>query len=745
VRTRIFVGSVAVILVGLTAVVVAETDVEDQSTAIATRSRESVVVVLSTGRQGTRAGLGTGFVIRSDGVIATNFHVIGEHRPFSIQFANGDVLEPTAILGYDRKRDLALVKVDAQNLKALDLGDSSLLRPGQTVMALGNPLGLEYSVTRGVIASTSRVVGEGARGREMIQIGIPIEPGSSGSPVLNLDGRVVGILAMKSSDAFGFAEPVNHLKELLDRKLEIPMPGWLTIGALDQRDWSPLAGGLWRQRGGTIVAEGKGDGFAGRMLCLSKLSCPPDQVFALEVDVRLDDEGGAAGLAFHSDGSSSHYGFYPTNGALRLTRFEGPDVFSWTILNTVNSSAYRRNEWNRIGVQVDGRRISCSVNGEVVIEKEDHGLEVGRIGLVKFRDPGASFRRFRIGKIMGVESVSDETRASLEHLLGEVDAKPDDDTLVDRIATVGQDTVALLEAKSVEREQEAERLRVLAARVHERLVALRFGKLIADGDAKIDLLRGALFIALLDNPDLDVAAYERLVDRMAQDIEKHFDPNAPQEKDAVAAAEARRDALVLFMFEEQGFHASVADYYHRSNSYINEVLDDREGIPITLSLVFIELGRRLGLQVSGMNTPRHFLVRHDLPGGTAKFIDVFNSAREVNRAEIAALSGKPMVRDSDLVPAKNAAVLARILRNLIAVAESQADEPAVMRYLNAIIAIQPDSAVDRWVRAVRLYRAQKYRRAAIDLDWLLEKVPAGVDLQPIHDMRKVIRERLGEA
>ena len=712
---------------------------EDQSTAIATKSRESIVVVLSTGREGTRSGLGTGFVVGEDVVIATNFHVIGEHRPFSFQFANGTIREPVAILGYDRRRDLALVKVDAKGLRPLELGDSDTLLQGQTVMALGNPLGLEYSVTRGVIAATARVVGEGAMSRPMIQIGIPIEPGSSGSPVLNLVGHVVGVLSMKSSDAFGFAEPVNHLKKLIDGRLEIPITGWLTIGVLDERDWSPLTGGVWRQRGGTIVAEGKGDGFAGRMICLSKIDHPTSDSLALEVDVRLEDESGAAGLAFHSDGGHKHYGFYPTNGALRLTRFEGPDVFTWKILNTVNSMAYRPNEWNRLAVRVDGQRITCSVNGEVVIEKVDHGLTTGKIGLVKFRDPGASFRRFRLGDRGGVAAISGDVRADFDRrLAGETDGG--DEEIVDRLVAMGADAVALLQAQSEDREREAQRLRELAVRVHERLVARRLADLIAGGDEKIDLLRGALLIALLDNPDLDVNSYERLIDRMAQDIRKRLS----SDEGAALTVDDRMKALAAFMFEEQGFHPSVADYYHRSNSYINEVLDDREGIPITLSLIFIELARRLDLDVSGMNTPRHFLVRHDLPDGTVKYIDVFNAAREVDLAQIPALTGKPMIRDEDLLPARNASVLARVLRNLIAVAERQGDEPAVMRYLDAILAVQPDSAVDRWIRAVRLFRAEKYRRAAVDLDWLIEQVPAGVDLQPVHDMRKVIRDQLGE-
>ena len=142
--------------------------------------KPSVVVVESVDRVGREGGRGTGFVVSSDGVIATNFHVIGEHRDFSIRFSNGKSFRPVSILAIDRDRDLALIKIDAENLPTLKLGDSDNLQPGEAVLSLGNPLGYSHSVSRGVVAALREL--ELGDGRPMVQVAIPIEPGSSGSP-----------------------------------------------------------------------------------------------------------------------------------------------------------------------------------------------------------------------------------------------------------------------------------------------------------------------------------------------------------------------------------------------------------------------------------------------------------------------------------------------------------------------------------------------------------------------------------
>ena len=111
----------------------------------------------------------------------------------------------------------------------------------------------------------------------MLQLAIPIEPGNSGGPVLDMDGKVLGIVTMKSlvTPNLGFAVPVGTLKPLLDRPNPIPMERWLTIGQLDKNEWKTLEGGRWRQRAGRIVVDGTGAGFGGRTLCLRLFPGPP--------------------------------------------------------------------------------------------------------------------------------------------------------------------------------------------------------------------------------------------------------------------------------------------------------------------------------------------------------------------------------------------------------------------------------------------------------------------------------------
>ncbi|HUG93204.1 MAG TPA: trypsin-like peptidase domain-containing protein, partial [Planctomycetaceae bacterium] len=121
--------------------------------------RKSVVVVSFAGRDGRESGLGSGFVISPDGLIATNLHVIGEARPITVQTEDGRSYDVTAVHATDRAADLAVLRIDAPNLPALELGDSDSLQQGQQVVALGNPRGLKYSVVAGVVSGRRDVDG----------------------------------------------------------------------------------------------------------------------------------------------------------------------------------------------------------------------------------------------------------------------------------------------------------------------------------------------------------------------------------------------------------------------------------------------------------------------------------------------------------------------------------------------------------------------------------------------------------
>ena len=312
---------------------------EDKTSEVIAREvRPSLVTITHDSRPGRADREGSGFFVKK-GLIATNLHVIGEARRIRVTTSDGKELTVKSIHASDRKLDLALIRVTEEDVPTLPLGSSDDIPDGLSVVAMGNPQGFRFSVVEGVVSATRAM-----EGYSMIQLAIPIEPGNSGGPLLNRQGQVIGIPSLKSqvSDNIGFAMPVNALKLLLESPNPIPIERWVTVGKLNPRQWKPLQEGAdWRQRAGTISVNGKAAGFGGRSLCLYQ--APPNETaFDVQVKVRLDDEAGAAGLAFASDGGDRHYGFYPSGGQLRLTHFAGPDVFSWNILADVPVPSYRQ-------------------------------------------------------------------------------------------------------------------------------------------------------------------------------------------------------------------------------------------------------------------------------------------------------------------------------------------------------------------------------------------------------------------
>src|SRR5262245_10224490 len=206
---------------------------------LAEKTKASIVVIHHTGREGKRDGLGAGFVVAADGLIATNLHVIGDGRPISVQLADKTKHEVIAVHASDRKNDLALIKIAAKNLTPLPLGNSDALKVGQPLAALGHPQGLEHSIVAGVLSAKREV-----EGIPMLQIAMPIEQGNSGGPVLDLDGRVVGIVTLKSlvTENLGFAVPVNALTAILEKPNPVAMDRWVSVGALNADEWKTIYG-----------------------------------------------------------------------------------------------------------------------------------------------------------------------------------------------------------------------------------------------------------------------------------------------------------------------------------------------------------------------------------------------------------------------------------------------------------------------------------------------------------------------
>jgi len=720
----------------------AASDMEPTVAALAERALKSVVVVSFSGRDGKQQGLGTGFVVSADGLIATNLHVIGEARPIDVQFADGRTFAVTAIHATEKSMDLAVLKIDATDLPVLKLGNSDALKQGEQVIALGNPLGLRHSVVSGVVSEKREL-----EGRPMIQVAIPIERGNSGGPLLDMQGRVHGIVTLKSQVTrnLGFAVVVNALKPLLEKPNPIPMSRWTTIGAIDKREWTTVFGARWRQRAGRISVDETGNGFGGRSLCLSTMESP-DIPFEIAASVRFSPAEGAAGIVFHSDGKDKHYGFYSTNGRLRLTRFDGSSVYQWKVLQEVAHKAYVPNDWNNLKVRIEEQRILCYVNDELVIESADSGLRSGSVGLCKFRNTEGEFRRFRVGKNLNSERPSEEIVSRITEAVAALPAdRPADPALVEKLLPDGLSTSEVLRREAKLLEQRAQRMRELAVAVHARRTQQELADELTKNPKDFDLLRAALLLSRIDNEEIDVDIYLQEVDQIVADIKEEI-PEDSSENDRLAT-------LDRFLFKQLGFHGSRTNYYHRSNSYLNEVIDDREGLPITLSVLYMELARRLDLKVVGVGLPGHFVVRFEPQQGESILVDVFENAEpltlETARTMIKVrLNGQVDKEETErlietfLEASTPKAILLRMLSNLRGVAEEDRDLDSILRYLDTALVIEPDSLDTRARRIDMRIRSGRIPEALIDIDWMLDKRPEGMDVNQVLQLRANLEAQL---
>lgn len=687
-------------------------------------ARDPFVIITVTGRDGREEGVGSGFFVSPDGLVATAWHVIGEARPIQVQRTDGRKFEVTGIHAWDRKSDLAILRIEADQLPTLPLGNSDELRQGAGVVALGNPQGLDYSVVQGVV-SAMRDTETG----QMIQLAIPLEPGNSGGPLLDMRGYVQGILTMKStaSDNLGFAMPVNALKLLLESPNPVSMDRWLTIGRLDPGVWSPMLGARWSQRAGRITVEEAGKGFGGRSLCLYERE-QPKVPYEVAVTVKLDDESGAAGLVFASDGRDRHYGFYPSAGRLRLTRFDGPNVYTWHVLEEVSSKDYLPGDWNTLKVRVEKDRIKCFVNDQLVAESTDTALRKGQVGLAKFRETKASYKNFQIGKSLPPSQPDAEVAASIRR---EIEALtltgPPSASVVAALQPHGNASQRVLADEAKRLDQRAAQLRRLARAVDQRAVEAAMALQFQGPEQSIDLFHAALLIARLDDPELDVAHYRAQLETMVEEIK--------QQLTGRENSNGKLAALRKYLFEDGGFHGSRTDYYNPANSYVNQVLDDREGIPITLSVVFMELARRLGIEgVVGIPLPGHFVVQHLPASGPTRLFDVFDGGREINiveAADLVRMNTGQTLKDSDLLPATRRSIITRMLANLVDVAlRKEAFEDAI-RYLDLTLVVSPEAGFERWSRAMLRLRTGDNAGAKADCEWLLDHQPANVDLERV--------------
>ena len=717
---------------------------EQTQQALAEQILKSLVVVRATNRAGDESGVGAGFAVDQPGLIVTARHVIGDGRDFVVELPDGSTASVVEVFASSSQLDLAVVRIDNISLKPLTLSAEDITE-NRPLLALGHPLGKRNQLASGVYSGIHEIDGIG-----MLELAMPIEQGNSGGPVLTTDGQVVGLVTMKSvvQNSVGYAMPAKLIRQLIDEPNPVPMARWKTIGALDARLWSTLFGAEWKQRSARIIVNGAGTSFGGRTLCVRQ-SPRPEFPFDLKADVKLDDEQGAAGLIFHSDGGDRHYGFYPSAGNMRLTRFDGPDVGSWTILHNEPHAAYRVQDWNTLIVRIHEDHFECYLNGKKVIELHDDVLPHGSVGLAAFRGTPAEFRRFQTGADLLPKPLPDDAQRAINDAVASISPNhPSGVGALTSLLPFSEQAAHGLTAEADRMEKKVRRLRQLAVEIHESAIRTQLANLpgIADtGDANVppdtnnaSLLKAALLIARMDNPDVDVETYIDRVQQMADEIRDALP------KDADEAT--RLAAMDRHLFEELGIHGSRFEYDTRANSYINEVIEDREGLPITLSVLYMEIGRQLNLNIQGIGLPGHFVVQFT-PVATptdSQMIDPFEQGKRLTEEEIvtrlseADVPNLPQFR----VPQTPVQICERLIGNLLGLAERENDDAAVLRYLETLVTLVPTHPKYRAQRLAMRARTGRLTNAIDDANWFLENQPDGIDLERLRDLRTTLESEL---
>ena len=247
-----------------------------------------------------------------------------------------------------------------------------------------------------------------------------------------------------------------------------------------------------------------------------------------------------------------------------------------------------------------------------------------------------------------------------------------------------------------------------------------------DGD--FDLALGALLIASTDDPNVDIDGIRANLDRMAEAATSRI----PADADALQQLNAITDLL----FNVIGLSGNRDDYYDPRNSYLNHVLERRLGIPIILSLLCIEVGRRAGVPVLGIGMPGHFVIRHrDEPNF---YVDAFNGGLLLSQDECAALM-RQAAGDSarleayHLDPVTPREVLARILRNLKAIYWDREDFDRCITTIGALMVVLPDRPEERRDRGVVHLKAGNHRESADDFAAYIAAAPDADDLETVRN------------
>lgn len=248
----------------------------------------------------------------------------------------------------------------------------------------------------------------------------------------------------------------------------------------------------------------------------------------------------------------------------------------------------------------------------------------------------------------------------------------------------------------------------------------------------------AFLVAREKYQGLEIDPYRQRLDEFAR--------RARPRVDQVIGGRQVAEALSHYLFEEEGFRGNTSDYYNPVNSFLNDVLDHREGIPITLSILYIAIGRRLGLPVSGVGFPGHFLVRYDEPGFPF-FVDPFHQgkilAEEDCRRKMTDMYGEEVpFRPEYLRSSRNRDILLRMLSNLKMIHMTKKDFPMALQILNRILLFNPYGTDEIKERGMVYYQLECFGQALRDLQTYLIRTPSASDRPVVEECIEDLRGKV---
>ena len=263
-----------------------------------------------------------------------------------------------------------------------------------------------------------------------------------------------------------------------------------------------------------------------------------------------------------------------------------------------------------------------------------------------------------------------------------------------------------------------------------------FRAILTAPETAMDLGRAALAVARIEHPDLDDTPWLRTLDDLA----------ARSGAGGTRAAAGRLTRLRDFLFGSEGFRGNATDYYDPRNSCLNDVLSTRLGIPITLSVLLIEVGRRVDLVLDGLGLPGHFIVGAHV-GDRRVLLDPFNGGSELTVAAAAAISaravGRPVtLEDEHWTPCTKRQIVVRMLRNLKGSYAKREDWARALAVVDRLLVVEPDSPVHRRDRGTVLVHLGRLHQGAAEWERYVTHHPDAHDAAAVRHKLRTVREKL---